>query len=166
MAEFWNVYDSQRNDTGRLIRRGMPMQPDEYHIVVNVWLRNRNGEYLISQRAPEKAHPLCWEATGGSVLAGESSLQGAVREVREELGIALNPADGRMVCSGRRQYEGCPDILDVWVFDCDVPIETVVLQAGETVDAQYASKDEIRRMIRAGEFIPMEKYNYLAELGI
>lgn len=166
MAEFWNVYDRFRRDSGRVIPRGAWMQPDEYHLVVHAWLRNARGEYLISQRAPEKPHPLRWEATGGSVLAGETSLQGAVREVAEELGIRLNPEDGALLCSGLRQYDGCPDILDVWVFACDVPVESVVLQAGETVNARYASIDEIRRMVRTGEFIAMERFNYLDRLGI
>jgi len=166
MSEFWDVYDCDRNKTGRLIQRGQPMRTDEYHIVVNVWLRNSRGEYLISQRSPEKAHPLCWEATGGSILAGETSLQGAVREVGEELGISLDPEGGRFLCSGRRQYDHCPDILDVWLFECDVPVEEVVLQQGETISAKYASPEEIRRMVQAGEFISMEKYNYLSELGI
>lgn len=31
-----------------------------------------------------------WEATGGSILQGESSLDGAIREVREELGIDIS----------------------------------------------------------------------------
>ena len=169
MSELWNVYDCFRNDTGRLIQRGAAMQPDEYHLVVNLWLKNAKGEYLISRRSPEKSPPLCWEATGGSVLAGETSRQGAVREVAEELGIRLNPGDGRLLCSGYRQYDGCPDILDVWVFDCDAPIERVALQEGETVDARYASIEEIRRMVCSGEFyksdsISIENYNYLRQL--
>ena len=166
MPELWNVYDYDRNDTGRLVPRGARMRPDEYHLVFNVWLRNAQGEYLISQRSPEKTHPLYWEATGGSVLAGEMSVEGAVREVEEELGIRLNPEDGVLICSGHRQYDGCPDILDVWVFNCDAQVESVALQEGETVDARYASIEEIRRMVQSGEFIPMEKLNYLQELGI
>ena len=108
MSELWNVYDYFRNDTGRLIPRGARMRLDEYHLVVNVWLRNARGEYLISQRSPEKSHPLCWEATGGSVLAGETSVQGAVREVEEELGIRLNPEEGVLICSGTGSTTAAP----------------------------------------------------------
>lgn len=166
MPEFWNIYDRERRDTGKLHSRGKPLPPDEYHIVVNAWLRNRNGDYLISRRSPQKTDALHWESTGGSILAGETSLQGAIREVKEELGIDIDPACGRLICSGIRQYESCPDILDVWLFDCDAPIESVMLQQEETCDAKYASAQEIAEMYRAGEWIPLDKFNYLPMLGI
>ena len=36
-----------------------------------------------------------WECVGGSVVKGEDSLQGAVRETKEEVGIDLNPESGQ-----------------------------------------------------------------------
>lgn len=166
MPEFWNIYDQNRRDTGKILQRGERLAPDEYHIVVNVWLRNSDGRCLISRRAPAKTDPLRWESSGGSILAGETSLQGAVREVKEELGIDIDPAQGRLICSGLRQYENCPDILDVWLFPCDAPIESVVLQQEETSDAKYASPEEIAQMDRDGEWIPLDQFNYLPQLGI
>lgn len=166
MPEFWNIYDQYRRDTGKIVQRGDPLAVDEYHIVVNVWLRNRDGRYLISRRAPGKTDPLRWESTGGSILAGETSLQGAVREVKEELGIDIDPAQGQRICSGLRQYENCPDILDVWLFPCDAPIESVVLQQEETCEARYATPAEISAMLRAGEWIPLDQFHYLSQLGI
>lgn len=59
IPELWNVYDYDRNDTGRLVSRGIRMQPDEYHLVVNVWLKNAQGEYLISQRSPAMGSSPC-----------------------------------------------------------------------------------------------------------
>lgn len=38
-----------------------------------------------------------WECVGGSVLAGEDSLTGAVREVKEEVGLELAPEQGILV---------------------------------------------------------------------
>lgn len=64
-------------------------------MVVHVWIRNRKGEYLILQRAADRAtFPLMWECVGGFVLKGESSIEGAIREVKEEVGLDLNPEDG------------------------------------------------------------------------
>ena len=60
---------------------------DGYHLVVHVWIRNSKGEYLISQRSANRpTYPLMWECVGGSVVKGEDSLQGAIREAKEEVG--------------------------------------------------------------------------------
>ena len=66
---------------GEIIPKGL------YHLSVSVWIVNQQGQYLLSQRHPKKQYPLYWECTGGSVLSGETSLQGAIREVKEELGM-------------------------------------------------------------------------------
>ena len=76
--------------------------------------------YLISQRAASRlSYPLMWECVGGSVLRGESSVDGAVREVKEEVGIDLSPAAGILVDSEVRKIVNGTvfnDIKDVWLF--------------------------------------------------
>lgn len=94
MSEFWDIYDKDRKLTGRTVERGKPMGRDEYHIVVNVWIRNSKGQWLISKRTANKHFPLLWEPTGGSAVAGESSFDAALRETREELGVELDPEKG------------------------------------------------------------------------
>ena len=69
--------------------------------------------------------PGMWEATGGAVDHGESSLEGAVREVREELGIELNPKEGKLIRSTRSEEMG--DFYDVWLFDIDETFENITL---------------------------------------
>lgn len=54
----------------------------EYHLVISAWIVNSKGQYLLSQRHPNKIYPFFWECTGGSVLASEDSLHGALREVK------------------------------------------------------------------------------------
>ena len=63
------------------------MQPGEFHVVVNVLSVDRQGNILITKRHPKKPFGGKWEVTGGSVLAGETSLHGAVRELEEETGL-------------------------------------------------------------------------------
>ena len=84
--EEWELYDAQGSRTGQKIKRGEPIPPGSYHRVVSVWLVNGKTEVLLSQRHPEKSYPLLWECTGGCVIAGETSLEGAVREVRGRAG--------------------------------------------------------------------------------
>ena len=85
--EYWDLYDKERNKLNKIVKRGDKLQDDEYHIVINAWIRNSKNEFLITQRAANKKYAFMWECTGGSALKGETSLDAAVREVKEEFGI-------------------------------------------------------------------------------
>jgi 8-oxo-dGTP diphosphatase len=158
--ELWDAYDENRVKTGKIVERGHGK--DVYHLVVSVWIRSSKGEYLISKRSPNKPDPLMWECTGGSAVMGEDSLTAAVREVGEELGVTLNPENGRLFTSIVRPWY--PDILDVWLFEQDVDINTVVLQEGETCDAMWASKNTILKMIDEGTFFGRRIYPFIDDL--
>lgn len=89
MRELQDLYDIDRKPTGEQFYRGEPVPAGRYRLGVQVWVRNSEGKFLLSQRHPCKKKPLLWEATGGAVDAGEDTLSAAVREVGEELGLKL-----------------------------------------------------------------------------
>jgi 8-oxo-dGTP pyrophosphatase MutT (NUDIX family) len=163
MSELWDVYDINRVRTGRTVQRG-PMAPDEFHIVVNVWIKNSRGEYLISKRSPGKPYALLWECTGGSAVAGEDSLTAAIREAKEELGVELDTNKGTLIRSFCRAEPGWSDFVDVWLFSCEWPIERVVLQEGETCSAMWVTREKILDMLDRGEFLSRELLPYIDEL--
>lgn len=151
MNEVWDVYTRDRAKTGRTHVRGLPLGRGDYHLVVVVWVLNPDGRILISKRHPGKPHwPLYWECTGGAALAGEDSLTAALREVREETAVELDPANGRMLYAKL----GDDTIYDYWAFVQEVALEDTAPQEGEVVEIRFASLGEIRRMIRDGTFIP------------
>ena len=45
MSEFWDIYDENRNLTGKIHERGKPLAKGEYHLVVHIWVQNENGEF-------------------------------------------------------------------------------------------------------------------------
>ena len=49
----------------------------------------RNGDYLVGQRPPQKRHGGLWEFPGGKVEAGETHFDAARREIAEELGVGV-----------------------------------------------------------------------------
>ena len=82
--ERWDLYTEDRKLTGETHIRGMELPENKYHLVVHVWIKNSQGKYLISQRSANRpTFPLMWECVGGSVLYGESSLQGAEMCIRD-----------------------------------------------------------------------------------
>ncbi len=157
MSELWDILDISGVKTGRVIERGQPMYDGEYHLSVHVWIHNRKGEWLISKRSPEKkSFPNIWEACGGAAVAGEDSLMTALRETKEELGLALDPSKGHLfttIIHKNQHPPGGSCMADVWIFPQDCPIESIVLQPGETCDARWENSDVIRAMMESGDFI-------------
>ena len=158
--ELWDIYDENRQLTGRLQRRGDPMQEGDYHLSVHVWMQNSRDEFLITRRSPNKGYPLMWESTGGSALTGDDSLTAALREVEEETGLHLKPENGKVLMSLKRTNDFC----DVWYFRQDFDLKDVVLQEGETVDKKYATAREIIAMRDRGEFVPFRYLDQLLDL--
>ena len=52
--EYNDIYDENRNLTGRLHRRGTRWKQGEYGLIVCVWVYDGKGKILLTQRAPEK----------------------------------------------------------------------------------------------------------------
>jgi 8-oxo-dGTP pyrophosphatase MutT (NUDIX family) len=151
MAELWDVLDAQGNKTGRLHERGKPLAQGDYMLIVHVWKHNGRGQWLIDKRAPRKQSDLdyMWETTGGCAIAGDDSLSAALREVKEELGLTLDPTKGRFF----KRVTYADFFVDVWVFEHDCPLDDIVFQEGETNDARWATADDIREMMHRGEFL-------------
>lgn len=58
-----------------------------------VALVDPQGRVLLQRRPPGKHHGGLWEFPGGKVESAETCGAALVREIREELGIELDPAD-------------------------------------------------------------------------
>ena len=82
------------------------------HVAVGVILNTR-GRVLITRRATDSHQGGLWEFPGGKVESGESVQEALHRELREELGIEIAPADPLLEI--RHNYSDKDALLDVWV---------------------------------------------------
>lgn len=153
--EIWDLYDRYGKKTGETLLRGMPIPEDRYHFSVSAWILNSKGQYLLSQRHPDKQYPLRWECTGGCVLTGEDSLQGAIREVKEELGISLEPAGAKLLSHIRR--DETQDFYDVWQFHADVDPSEIRMQETEIIAVKLVNREELLAMYDSEELHPLLK---------
>ena len=155
--ELWDLYNKDRELIGKTHVRGEAIPEGCFHLVVHVWIRNKHGEYLISQRSANRpTFPLMWECVGGSVTAGEDSLAGALREAFEEVGIELSADCGRVVFSRVRDVIGGKrfgDILDVWLFDFDGDADLDAATTDEVANARWMRRDEIRALYDEGKLV-------------
>ncbi len=143
-SEPWDLYDINGQPLGRTIVRGMPLNEGEYHLVVQVWVKNAHREYLIQQRADNGI----WATTAGCVVAGETSRMGAMRELAEELGIRAVPDELRLVYQDRSQYA----LGTAWLLERDVTANELSIQVEEVSEIRWATQDVIRQMVAQGMF--------------
>ena len=140
--EFNDIYDKERNLTGRTHRRGTPWKKGEYGLVVCVWVYDGQGKLLLTRRAPEKSFAGTWENSGGAALAGENSLQAIIRELREETGIIAAAEEFELLASSR-------DRIAHYDFYClrRGSDTKVTLQPGETDAYQWVTFAQVHEMI-------------------
>ncbi len=144
--ELNDIYDKDRNLTGRTHRRGTPWRKGEFGYVVCVWVYDGRGNVLLTRRAKEKSFAGTWENSGGAVQAGESSLQAITRELFEETGIRAEPSEFELLSSSSDRFTH----YDFYCLKRDIPADAVILQAGETDGVCWASFARVREMIAEG----------------
>lgn len=161
-AEIWDLYDENRELLGKDHVRGEQLPIGGYHLVVHVWIRNSKGEYLIAQRSANRpTFPLMWECVDGSVVKGEDSLQGVLREVKEEVGIDLLPEKGQVVLSDIKKIEFgkvVNKIVDVWLFDYDGEVDLGNATTDEVAQVDWMNREQIKELFEHNMFVETLEY--------
>jgi isopentenyldiphosphate isomerase len=90
MAEYLDIFDYRGNCIGQALRSECHGNPELLHHVAHVVvLHPETGAMLLQKRSKDKfIQPGKWDtAVGGHLDCGESFEDGALRELREELGV-------------------------------------------------------------------------------
>ena len=144
----WNdVYDKDRNLTGRVHKRGTRWHKGEYGLVVCVWVYAGNGKVLLTRRAPGKSHAGTWENSGGAAQAGETSRQAIARELFEETGIRAKQEEFEFIGSDRDRFA----FYDFYCLKRNTPVEELTLLPGETDAAKWVTLEQVHEMIQEKE---------------
>lgn len=157
--EIWDIYNKDRQKTGKYHERGNKMNEGDYHLVVHVWIVNDQGQILIQKRQPWKlGYPNMWDCSAaGSAIKGDNSIDAAVRETKEELGIDLDLNKAKMLFT----HTFSRGFDDIWLVRQNFNINDLSLQYEEVADAKWVSKLEIMRIIENGTFI---KFDYIDKI--
>ena len=145
--EYWDLYSKNRKKLNKIHLRGVEIPQGEYHVVVNIWIINDKNQILLTQRHADKTFPLTWECTGGSIIAGEDSFTGAIREVEEKIGIRLKKENGKLIDTITRK----DDIKDIYLFFENVDIKKAKLQENEVIGIKWVTYSEFKQMVERNE---------------
>lgn len=153
--EIFDLYDAQRRLTGETMVRGTPVPPGRFRQVVHVCIFNGDGELLIQQRQSTKdSWADLWDVTvGGSVISGETSAQGAKRELMEELGLEAAFED--LAPAVTTTFTGGFD--DFYILHMELDPADLTLQESEVQAVTWATEAEVLELLDNGQFIPYQR---------
>lgn len=152
--EEWDIYNKDLEKSGKTCIRGKyKLKENEYHLVVHIWLFTQDGKILLTQRSAQKeTDPLKWECSGGSVLKGESPIEGALRELKEEIGINLLKENLHLFRQERRDYFN-DFFFAYYAIVQEEIIEKIQFTDGEAIDKKWVTKEEFEELYDKGEIV-------------
>lgn len=144
--EFFDVVNEQDRPVGRATRREVHAR-GLMHRAIHVLIFNRRRELFLQKRSALKdMSPLAWDSScSGHLDAGEDYDQACVRELQEELGLALGAPPER-----RLRLAACPETGNefVWVYRLSHE-GPFVLNAQEIERGEWVAPGELNRRIAA-----------------
>ncbi len=144
--ELWDIYDQDRTIVAHSRLKSFALGDNEYHLVVNVWVRYRDG-FIITKRVPWKYQGLKWECVEGSVIAGETPEEAAKRECHEELGVSINDMKLLDIETVNHKH------VFTYVAELRQNLDDIVIRCSEICNLRTASKSDIIQMINNQEFM-------------
>ncbi len=93
MIELIDVLTPDGHSTGIRKPKDAIHRDGDWHRAAHVWIVAPGGRVLLQRRSLRKEnHPGLWDVSAaGHVSAGETAIEAAIRETREELGLAISP---------------------------------------------------------------------------
>lgn len=153
MQELLDVYDENKVKTNKVVDRqkGAIFQDGEFFLYSRCWIINSDKKILLTQRNLNKIHGGTWEPTGGCVRSGETSKQGIIRELKEEIGVSLQEKDLTLIKTIKeiRKTRSC--FRDIYLAKKDIKISDINFLDGEVINAKYVTINEFKNMREKGE---------------
>lgn len=143
--EYRDLYDENKNLTGEKISINDEISKGKYINTVVIFIENNRGELLLQIN---KKYNL-WSTTGGHPKSGESSLDGIITEVKEELGIDIS--NDKLILFKTIKTED--DFVDLYYLKKDIDLMDIVRNE-EVGEVGWFNDEEILEMISKKKLIP------------
>ena len=151
-----DVYNRFREKTGNVKGR-KELNKGEFRISVHIWIKDQQNRILIEKRSKkEDKFPGMWAQVGGGVKTGDTSKITVFKECKEELNYSVKEENLFYIGS----YIRTKDIVDVWMVNQDIDIDTLKLQEDEVADVKLVTFEEFDKMIENGKVVPSIKPSY------
>ena len=155
MEEMIDVLDENGKKTGEVVTRKEVHKKGLWHRIIVVAIMDNNNRILMQQRSFKKdTNPGKWDiSVAGHVSAGQTSLEAAIREVEEEVGIQLSNESLQYVFTTKQESRPKEDHIAKHIHDFyiakinKIDMEHMVLQESEVENAKLVNKEEFKYML-------------------
>ena len=114
--------------------------------VVTICIKNQQNKLLIQKRSPLKGGK--YGITSGHTLDGEEAKQGAIREIKEEIGLNINIQELKLIYKTKINKI----TYNLYYVQKEIDLSKLSLQKEEVEKVYWCTIEEINRIIQANEF--------------
>lgn len=148
--EYIDIFDENNNPIGERKEKQQAHEDGNFHRTAHVWIINDKNELLLQKRsASKKSHPNCWDISGaGHIRAGESITEGAIRELKEELGVEATEKDLNYIATIKSTKN--PKNMEfgyVYLLSCNKKIKDYTFEDEEVSEVKYVYYEELEKMV-------------------
>ena len=141
MDEFIDILTAEGLPTGNTALKSEAHKKGWFHATAHIWFFTTDHQILLQKRAlTKKVFPGIWDiSVAGHIGAGEKILQGAKREILEEIGLELQEKDLIKIGTRIHQVSHTNGIQDnehhhVFIAELKTSVEKLTLQKEEVAD--------------------------------
>ncbi len=152
--EYFDILDSNGKKTGLTKARSLVHKDGDWHAAIHIWIINQKGEILLQRRASNKdSDPNMLDIScAGHLTAGDDSIIGALRELKEELNIEINPTNLKYITTLKRSPKHDNGFVDnefddLYILKIDKSIDDLTYQKEEISEIFYVSYESFKKMV-------------------
>ena len=157
MTELIDVLDENGNKTGEVETKEEIYKRGLWHRSVHIWIENDKQELLVQKRNPLKnTFPNLWAiSSAGHVIAGETSIESGLRELKEELDVDAKKEDLEFLFTIKRVQPYKDSYIrvfdDVYLLHKNIDVTKTKLQVEELTDIKYVYYEYLENIFKEGD---------------
>ena len=152
MDEFIDILTAEGKPTGKIALKSEAHKNGWFHATAHIWFFTSDNQILLQKRAlTKKVFPGIWDiSVAGHIAAGEEILQGAKREILEEIGLELQEKDLIKIGTRIHQVSHENGIQDneyhhVFIAKLNVSIDNLTMQKEEVAGLELWDLNVLKR---------------------
>lgn len=152
--EYFDILDEIGNKTGKIKLRNEVHRDGDWHKAVHIWIINQNNEILLQRRCATKdSNPNMLDIScAGHLTAGDDSITGAIRELKEELNLDINPTELIFIKTLKNESKYSETFInrefnDIYILKTNKNINDMKFQESEISEIIFVTYEQFKEMI-------------------